>query len=96
VNAHRAHAFSARFSAGVRGPRVGLSRATRDIFWLFQKRVRDCAGRESQASAMNPTVMALRKGGIRYDSGTDLVRKTLSASASDSGLAQIVQVRVVP
>lgn len=56
----------------------------------------DCAGRESQASAMNPTVMALRKGGIRYDSGTDLVRKTLSASASDSGLAQIVQVRVVP
>lgn len=45
---------------------------------------------------MNPTVMALRKGGIRYDSGTDLVRKTLSASASDSGLAQIVQVRVVP
>jgi hypothetical protein len=44
---------------------------------------------------MNPTVMALRKGGIRYDSGTDLVRKTMSASASDSGLAQIVQVRVV-
>jgi hypothetical protein len=40
VNAHRAHAFSARFSAGVRGPRVRLSRATRDIFWLFQKRVR--------------------------------------------------------
>ena len=44
---------------------------------------------------MNPKVVALRKGGIRYDSGTDLARKTLSASASDSGLAQIVQVRVV-
>ena len=55
-----------------------------------------CSGRESQAGAMNPKVMALRKGGIRYDSGTDLVRKTMSASASDSGLAQIVQVRVVP
>lgn len=53
-------------------------------------------GARVPAGAMNPKVMALRKGGIRYDSGTDLVRKTMSASASDSGLAQIVQVRVVP
>jgi hypothetical protein len=65
-----------------------------DIFFPSESASHDYAPRETRR-AMNPKVMALRKSGARYDSGTDLVRKTLSASASGSGLSQIVQVRAI-
>ena len=66
----------------------------RDKYLLGQGAVFRSFLRALDQGAMTDAVLRLKKHGPRFDSGTDLVHKSMSnGHGSDSGLAQIVEVR---